>query len=184
MIVSTLQHLPRPSDGTSLPIGTDKVRDVAEHPFSVQKDIVVLPPESLALIELMAFSYLQCRRPGHAAKLFALLACDAQCDDRLLGAFALAQLRSGFAEAALGTLARASLASQLAPPFQLLRAQALQNLQRRDEATVAMRAFVSSRLAKLATAHARVKPADGSVASSTAPAPAFERPIPATDTAL
>jgi len=126
----------------------------------------ILTHDSLTLIELLAFSYLHCQRPGSAANLFALLASNAECNDRLLGALALAQLRSNLAEAALATLARASVASQLDAPFQLLRAQALQHLQRREEAAVAMRAFVTSRMAKLLTPNIPVT-AEGHISTGT-----------------
>lgn len=113
-----------------------------------------LTPQSLALLELLAFVYLQNRRPDHAAALLeALLATDG-ANERACGALALAQLRVGRPGAALTTLERATLRTRIEPAFQLLRAQALGALRRPDEAAAAMAAFVDARRAHAAAPHA------------------------------
>lgn len=104
-------------------------------------------PQSLALLELLAFIYLQNRRPESAATLLEALLATGAANERARGALALAQLRCGLPGAALATLERASLRARLEPAFQLLRAQALGALRRPDEAAAAMAAFVDARRA-------------------------------------
>ncbi|MCY0387268.1 tetratricopeptide repeat protein [Robbsia sp. Bb-Pol-6] len=111
-----------------------------------------LTPQSLALLELLAFVYLQNRRPDNAATLLEALLATGAANERACGALALAQLRIGRPGAALTTLERATLRTRLEPAFQLLRAQALGALHRPDEAAAAMAAFVDARRARATAA--------------------------------
>ena len=100
------------------------------------------PAESIELMDLLAFVYLQNGLPDKAAVLLAARNILAPDDPRALLALALAQVRSAKPQRALNTLEQLALLGAMDAPFHLVRAQALQALDRRDEAAGAMRAFV------------------------------------------
>ena len=101
------------------------------------------PAESIELMDLLAFVYLQNGLPDKAAVLLAARNILAPDDPRAL--LALAQVRSAKPQRALNTLEQLALLGAMDAPFHLVRAQALQALDRRDEAAGAMRAFVALR---------------------------------------
>ena len=103
------------------------------------------PAESIELMDLLAYVYLQNRLPDKAAVLLAARNVLAPDDPRALLALALAQVRSAKPQRALNTLEQLALLGAIDAPFHLVRAQALQALDRRDEAASAMRAFVALR---------------------------------------
>ena len=103
------------------------------------------PAESIELMDLLAFVYLQNGLPDKAAVLLAARNILAPDDPRALLALALAQVRSAKPQRALNTLEQLALLGAMDAPFHLVRAQALQALDRRDEAASAMRAFVALR---------------------------------------
>jgi Flp pilus assembly protein TadD len=103
------------------------------------------PAQSIELMDLLAFVYLQNGLPDKAAVLLAARNILAPDDIRSLLALALAQVRSAKPQRALNTLERLALLGAVDAPFHLVRAQALQALDRRDEAAAAMRAFVALR---------------------------------------
>lgn len=99
---------------------------------------------------MLGFFYLRNNRPDKARMLFDALAHLHPQRPRLHCALALAQIRSDKAEQALATLDGLALNGYLDDIFHLLRAQALDALDRRGEAAAAMRAFVASRRAQSA----------------------------------
>lgn len=103
------------------------------------------PADSIELMDLLASVYLQNGLPDKAAVLLAARNILAPDDPRALLALALAQVRSAKPQRALSTLDQLALLGAMDPPFHLVRAQALQALDRRDEAASAMRAFVALR---------------------------------------
>lgn len=103
------------------------------------------PAQSIELMDLLAFVYLQNGLPDKAAVLLAARNVLAPNDARALLALALAQVRSAKPQRALNTLDQLALLGAMDAPFHLVRAQALQALDRRDEAAAAMRAFVALR---------------------------------------
>jgi len=100
---------------------------------------------SSELMDLLAFVYLQNGLPDKAAVLLAARNVLAPDDPRALLALALAQVRSAKPQRALNTLEQLALLGAMDASFHLVRAQALQALDRRDEAAGAMRAFVALR---------------------------------------
>lgn len=94
-------------------------------------------------MDLLAYIYLQHGLPDKAAVL--LLARDLLVPDepRVLLTLALAQVRSAKPEKALQTLERLAILGAMSIDFHLVRAQALQALQRHAEAASAMRAYVA-----------------------------------------
>lgn len=107
---------------------------------------------SLEFMDLLGYIYLQHQQPGKAAVLLAARDTLAPGDAATLLRLALAQLRSGKAARALDTLDRRALLGALDAPFHLVRAQALQALERPAEAASAMRAYVAQRAAIAAPA--------------------------------
>ena len=103
------------------------------------------PAESIELMDLLAFVYLQNGLPDKAAVLLAARNILAPDDPRALLALALAQVRSAKPQRALNTLEQLALLGAMDAPFHLVRAQALQALDRSDETAGAMRAFVALR---------------------------------------
>ena len=103
------------------------------------------PAESIELMDLLAFVYLQNGLPDKAAVLLAARSILAPDDPRALLALALAQVRSAKPGRALDTLDRLALQGAMDAAFHLVRAQALQALGRADEAASAMRAYVALR---------------------------------------
>ncbi|WP_298208954.1 CDC27 family protein [Acidovorax sp.] len=96
-------------------------------------------------MDLLAFVYLQNGLPDKAAVLLAARNVLAPEDPRALLALALAQVRSAKPQRALNTLEQLALLGAMDASFHLVRAQALQALDRREEAAGAMRAFVALR---------------------------------------
>lgn len=94
-------------------------------------------------MDLLAYLYLQHGLPDKAAVL--LSARDRLVPDnvRVLLSLALAQLRSAKPAKALQTLERVAMRGATGAEFHLIRAQALQALQREPEAASAMRAYVA-----------------------------------------
>lgn len=107
-------------------------------------------PASIELMDLLAYVHLQNNRPDKAAILLAARDVLAPNDPRALLTLALAQLRSGKPTRSLDTLDRLALAGAMDAPFHLVRAQALQTLERPTEAASAMRAYVAQRAADVA----------------------------------
>lgn len=106
---------------------------------------VAAPAADIELMDLLAFVYLQNGLPDKAAVLLAARNILTPDDPRTLLALALAQVRSAKPQRALNTLEQLALLGAMDAPFHLVRAQALQALDRRDEAAGAMRAFVALR---------------------------------------
>ena len=105
-----------------------------------------LPPE-IELMDLLGYIYLQHHRPDKAAVVLAARDVLAPDHPRVLLTLALAQVRAAKPARALDTLDRLALLGQMDGAFHLVRAQALQALQRMDEAASAMRAYVAMRTA-------------------------------------
>ena len=99
----------------------------------------------IELMDLLGYVYLQNNRPDKAAVLLAARDVLAPDHPRTLLTLALAQVRSAKPGRALDTLDRLALQGAMDAAFHLVRAQALQALDRRDEAAGAMRAFVALR---------------------------------------
>ena len=97
----------------------------------------------IELMDLLGYVYLQNNRPDKAAVLLAARDVLAPDHPRTLLTLALAQVRSAKPQRALNTLEQLALLGAMDAPFHLVRAQALQALDRRDEAAGAMRAFVA-----------------------------------------
>ncbi|MET1114141.1 MAG: hypothetical protein ABWY08_04180 [Comamonas sp.] len=97
----------------------------------------------LEFMDLLAYIYLQHGLPDKAAVLLAARDLLAPDDARVLLSLALAQVRSVKPAKALQTLERLVLLGAMGAEFHLVRAQALQALQRQEEALSAMRAYVA-----------------------------------------
>lgn len=108
-----------------------------------------------ALLDLLAYIYLENDRPEKAAVLLAALDELGLADARQRVSLALAQLRSGKPETALGTLDRVALQGGLTSAFHLVRAQTLVALGREAEAEAAMRAYMDLRARQAESADSR-----------------------------
>ena len=97
-------------------------------------------------MDLLAYIYLQNGQPGKAATLLEARDIVFPDDPKALLMLALAQLRCGKFPRALETLDRLALQGGISAAFHLMRAQALQALERNDEAASAMRAYVDARV--------------------------------------
>ncbi|HET8597402.1 MAG TPA: hypothetical protein VFM22_06555 [Castellaniella sp.] len=97
------------------------------------------------LLDLLSYIYLENDRPEKAAVLLAALDELGLADARQRVSLALAQLRAGKPETAIGTLDRVALQGGLSSAFHLVRAQTLVALGREAEAEAAMRAYVDLR---------------------------------------
>lgn len=106
-----------------------------------------LSADSVTLLGLLAYVYLENQRPDKAAVLLAALDAVGAADTRQQVTLALAQLRADKPEAALGTLERVAMRGGVDAVFHLVRAQTLQALERGEEAAAAMRAYVALRQA-------------------------------------
>ena len=102
----------------------------------------------IELMDLLGYIYLRHGQPDKAAVLMAARDVLAPGDARALLTLALAQVRSERPERALDTLERLALIGGVGAGFHLVRAQALQALNRADEAASAMRAHVAARAAE------------------------------------
>jgi len=108
-----------------------------------------------ALLDLLSYIYLENDRPEKAAVLLAALDELGLAGTRQHISLALAQLRSGKPETALGTLDRVALQGGLTSAFHLVRAQTLVALGREAEAEAAMRAYMALRARQAPPADSR-----------------------------
>ncbi len=99
--------------------------------------------QALEFIDLLAYIYLQHARPDKAAVLLRARDLLAPGEPRTLLGLALAQLRSAKPAQALQTLERLAILGAMGAEFHLVRAQALQALDKPDEAASAMRAHLA-----------------------------------------
>jgi len=106
---------------------------------------VGMTEDEQAFMCLLGYVFLQNARPDKAAVVLAALDALAPGQPRALRALALAQLRSGKPERALGSLDRLAMAGGVDAAFHLLRARALGALARREEAAAAMQTYVAMR---------------------------------------
>lgn len=104
-----------------------------------------LGPHGPTLLDLLSYIYLENDRPEKAAVLLSALDELGMAGARQLVSLALAQLRAGKPETALGTLDRVALKGGLTSAFHLVRAQTLVALGREAEAEAAMRAYTDLR---------------------------------------
>lgn len=104
--------------------------------------------QAVEFMDLLAYIYLQHGLADKAAVL--LLARDrlAPGDERALLSLAQAQLYSAKPSKTLQTLERLVVLGTISAEFHLLRAQALQTLERHAEAASAMRAYVAMQTAR------------------------------------
>lgn len=108
----------------------------------------------IEFMDLLAYVYLQNSLPEKAAVLLAARDVLAPDDPGSLLMLAVALVRASKPERALDALDRLALLGVLTPEFHLVRAQALQALNRRDEAAGAMHAYMEQRGALRATPRA------------------------------
>nr|WP_255662611.1 tetratricopeptide repeat protein [Acidovorax sp. D4N7] len=94
-------------------------------------------------MDVLAYIYLEHGLPDKAAVLLSARNLLAPDDARVLLTWALALVRSGKPEKALQTLERLAMLGAMGAEFHLVRAQALQMLDRQAEAASAMRAHVA-----------------------------------------
>jgi Flp pilus assembly protein TadD len=97
------------------------------------------------LLNLMGYMFLQSARPDKAAVVLTALDAMAPGQPKVLRALALAQLRRGKPDRALGVLDRLAMSGSVDAVFHLLRAQSLTALARHDEAAAAMQNYVHLR---------------------------------------
>lgn len=114
--------------------------------------------QDLEFIDLLAYIYLQHGLPDKAAVLLSARDLLAPDDPRALLTLALAWVRSAKPGKALEVLERLAILGAMDAQFHLVRAQALQALDRADEAASAMRA------------HIGLLPVDARAAASPSPA--------------
>lgn len=101
------------------------------------------PEQALEFMDVLAYIYLEHGMPDKAAVLLAARDLLAPDDARVLLTLALALVRSAKPEKALLTLERMAMLGAMGTEFHLVRAQALQQLDRHAEAASAMRAYVA-----------------------------------------
>ncbi|WP_246164943.1 hypothetical protein [Pigmentiphaga aceris] len=104
-----------------------------------------LSEDARQLMSLLAYIYLENDRPEKCSVLLAALDALGQADVRARTTLALAQVRAGKPQSALATLDGLAMSGAVDAVFHLIRAQTLLALDRRDEATAAMRAYVALR---------------------------------------
>lgn len=107
--------------------------------------MTTLSQDACQLMSLLAYIYLENDRPEKCSVLLAALDALGQADTRARTTLALAQVRSGKPQSALATLDGLAMSGAVDAVFHLIRAQTLLALDRRDEATAAMRAYVALR---------------------------------------
>ncbi|MEG1767081.1 MAG: hypothetical protein RR311_01335 [Comamonas sp.] len=98
--------------------------------------------QGLEFMDLLAYIYLQHGLPDKAAVLLSARDLLAPDNARALLTLALAWVRSAKPRKALEVLERLAILGAMDAQFHLVRAQALQALERHDEAASAMRAYV------------------------------------------
>lgn len=101
------------------------------------------PEQVLEFMDVLAYIYLEHGLPDKAAVLLAARDLLAPDDARVLLTWSLALVRSGKPEKALLTLERMAMLGAMGAEFHLVRAQALQMLDRQAEAASAMRAYLA-----------------------------------------
>lgn len=101
--------------------------------------------EAVDLMNLLAYIYLQNGLCDKAATLLEARDIIAPDDGNALLMLAVAQVRAGKFRRALETMERLALLGKVDAMFHLLRAQALQGLEREEDAAAAMRAYVDAR---------------------------------------
>ncbi len=94
-------------------------------------------------MDLLAYIYLQHGLPDKAAVLLSARDLLVPDDARVLLTWALALVRSAKPRKALEILERLAILGAMSAEFHLIRAQALQALERYSEAASAMRAYVA-----------------------------------------
>jgi predicted Zn-dependent protease len=107
--------------------------------------VTTLSDDARQLMSLLAYIYLENDRPEKCSVLLAALDALGQADTRARTTLALAQVRAGKPQSALATLDGLAMSGAVDAVFHLIRAQTLQALDRRDEASAAMRAYVALR---------------------------------------
>jgi len=127
--------------------------------------VTTLSEDARQLMSLLAYIYLENDRPEKCSVLLAALDALGQADTRARTTLALAQVRSGKPQSALATLDGLAMEGAVDAVFHLIRAQTLLALDRRDEATAAMRAYVALRPQDLASP-AAPGPGDAALTSS------------------
>jgi regulator of sirC expression with transglutaminase-like and TPR domain len=111
-----------------------------------------LTEEQQEFLQLLAYIYLQNARPEKAVVLLAALDQLAPGQPRVLRPLALALVRAGKGQRALETLERLAMTGHVNAAFHLLRSQALHVLERREEAALAMQAYIQLRSPAMAEA--------------------------------
>lgn len=106
-------------------------------------DSTATPAQVLEFMDVLAYIYLEHGLPDKAAVLLSARDLLAPDDARVLLTWSLALVRSGKPERGLQTLERMAMLGAMSAEFHLVRAQALQALDRQAEAASAMRAYVA-----------------------------------------
>ncbi|ARP85647.1 tetratricopeptide repeat protein [Bordetella genomosp. 9] len=106
-----------------------------------------LSGESVELLHTLAFLSVQNGRPHEAVSLLEAADRFGKCDARALTLLSLAQLRAGFASRAFSTLQRVDPSPAQRRTYQVVLAQILVALGRREEAHAAIRRAGAPKLA-------------------------------------
>lgn len=118
--------------------------DSLETPFAGSADSAeVADSRGLEFMDLLAYIYLQHGLPDKAAVLLSARDLLAPDHPRVLLTLTLALVRAAKPAKALLVLERLAILGEMSAEFHLLRAQALQALERHSEAASAMRAHVA-----------------------------------------
>lgn len=128
--------------------------------------MTTLSEDARQLMSLLAYIYLENDRPEKCSVLLAALDALGQADTRARTTLALAQVRAGKPQSALATLDGLAMSGAVDAVFHLIRAQTLLALDRRDEASAAMRAYVALRPQDLNT---NAAPASGGATLTSSP---------------
>jgi Flp pilus assembly protein TadD len=104
-----------------------------------------LTDDQMTLLHLLAYISLQNARPDRAVVLFDALEVLRPDRPEWLRGLAIAHLRKNTPQQALDALDRLAMSSGVDATFHLLRAQALVQLERNDEAALAMRSYLQLR---------------------------------------
>lgn len=97
------------------------------------------------LLHLLGYVYLQCACPDKAAVVLAALNVLHPGQSKVLLGLALAQLRCNKPRRALETLDQLAMAGTVDAAFHLMRGQALNALERPEEAAAAMQSYMHLR---------------------------------------
>ncbi len=120
------------------------VPDLAS-PSATSELAPALSSEQIELMDLLGFIYLRHGLPDKAAVLLAARDVLMPEHPQVLLALAMAQVRSAKPQRAMETLERLAMAGGVDASFHLVRAQALQALDRPEEAAAAMQAHIAAR---------------------------------------